>query len=469
MYKLPFLFSLILAPFFTFGITTIRSENMEYAGKKIDFFQYSDPITKDAEFVFSLEFDKNGKCNTTADIKTTNYVFCDFGIYRGMLFIEPDKTIELLFPPLHEKSFADQKNPYFSPVAFWLKTKNEVQLNNQVAEFTQQFNELTDKFFNQIYFRQSKEIYDSVVFLLDKEFADIESETFSFHKDMKLKMVETEAFRQKPEQYSKLFSDINSKFWLNPSFIDLFDKTFDNQLSFAAKTAKGKDIRTAVNGGDLKYVRNFVKERYNISGEITDLIVLKLLHDAFYSKDFSTGAIEKMVESQFFTQNKNKTVKKAATNISAKFTYLQKETLAPAICLKNLNGQQVCTNKTNDKFKYIIFADTEMIVCREHLKYLTNIENRFKKHLEIFVVLRKTEESGIRKFISENKIAGTILLDENGKFTGSYRVKSFPQCFLLNENHKVQFVAAKAPLDGFEKQFGTFLRNELFLRQRNKN
>ncbi len=469
MHKLTILLLLISLFYFAEGSTVIQCENIEYAGKKLDFFQYSDPITKKAKLVFSLEFDNNGKCKTSVNNKTTIYTFCDFGVYRGMLFIESGETLELRLPPLHEKSFADQKNPYFSPVAFWFKTKNDTQINNKISDFTIKYNQLTDKFFNEIYFRQSKEIYDSVVFLLDKEFGDIKSETFSFHKKMKLKMVEVEAFRKKPEQFSDLFSDIKSQFWLHPSFIDLFDKTFDDQLSFSVKSVNGENIQTAVNSANIQELQNLVKTRYNISGEITELIILKLLHDAFYSNDFSKSSILKMVKSGQFTKNSNKIIRQAALNISAKFTHLQKGTLAPVICLKNLDGQQVCTDKDTEKFKYIIFADTEMIVCREQLKYLTNIEQRFKKHLEIFVVLRKTEATEMKNFLVENKIAGIKLIDENHKFIDSYNVKSFPQCFLLDEHHKVQFVATKAPLDDFEKQFGTFLQNELFMRQRNQS
>ncbi len=469
MHKLSVLFLLILFSFFAEASTTIKCENLEYAGVKLDFFQYSDPVTKEAEFLFSLEFDETGNCNTTVNHKTTTYVFCDFGIYHGMLFLEAGETIDLRLPPLREKSFADQKNPYFSPVAFWFKTENNIQINNQISDFTRQFNQLTDKFFNQLYFRQSKEIYDSLVYLLDKEFRDIKSETFFFHKKMKLKMVEVEAFRQKPEQFSGMFSDIKSQFWLYPSFIDLFEKTFDDQLSFEAKSVKGNEIRTAVNSANILYLQSFVKNRYNISGEITELVILKLLHDAFYSNDFSKSSVIKMVESELFTKNSNKIIRQAAIHISAKFSHLQKGTLAPVICLKNLDAQQICTNKTSDKFKYIIFADTEMIVCREHLKYLTNIEKRFQKYLEIFVVLRKTEITKMKNFLAENEIVGIKLIDENNEFITAYKVKSFPQCFLLNENHKVQFVSAKSPLDGFEKQFGSFLQRELFERQRNQN
>lgn len=468
MRKLSVLFLLILLNFIAESSTIIRCVNINYAGEKLDFLQYVDPITKEAEFLFSLEFDEKGESSAVVNNKDTKYAFCDFGVYRGMLFLVPGESIDLRLPPLREKSFADQKNPYFSPVAFWFKTVKAEQLNNYISDFTQQFNQLTDKYFNQIYFRQSKEIYDSVVFLLDKKFKDIKSETFSFHKEMKLKKVEAEAFRQKTEQFSSLFSEVPEKFWMYPAFIDLFDKAYNGQLSFEVKSVSGKPIRDAVNKTDILVLQNFVKNKYNISGDILDLVVLKLLHDAFYSGDFSKNSINRMVQSESFKNHSNKLIRQAAVRVSTKFLHLQMGTEAPVICLKSLEGKMNCTNKNDDKFKYIVFADTEMIVCKEHLKYLSNINQRFEKHLEIFVVLRKTNEVKMEEFFIENKIIGIILIDENNDFISKYKVKSFPQCFLLNEKHNVQFVSTKAPLEGFEQQFGSFIQQELFQRQRNQ-
>ncbi len=91
---------------------------------------------------------------------------------------------------------------------------------------------------------------------------------------------------------------------------------------------------------------------------------------------------------------------------------------------------------------------------------------KFEKNLEIFVILRNTSAAAMKKYLSEDKIGGVKLLDETGKYIEEYNVKSYPQCFLLDENHRMKFEAAKAPLDGFEQQFGTFLQRELFERQR---
>ena len=180
-----------------------------------------------------------------------------------------------------------------------------------------------------------------------------------------------------------------------------------------------------------------------------------------------------MIASPFFSNHSNPLIKKASRNIIHKITFLQQGNKAPKICLSDLTGIRHCSNNRSDKFKYIVFADVETVVCKEHLKYLGRINELFHKHLEIFVVLRETKKDDMVKFFAENETAGINMIDIGNNYIEKYKVRSFPGCYLLDEEHKVQFAHTKAPLDGFEQQFGTFLRNELFMRQReqyqNKN
>jgi hypothetical protein len=176
-----------------------------------------------------------------------------------------------------------------------------------------------------------------------------------------------------------------------------------------------------------------------------------------------------MVSSSLFTTSSNPLIKTAAKNIAAKFSFLQPGSAAPEICLNDLKGAKQCTNSNQTKFKYIVFADVETLVCQEHLKYLSRINELFNKHLDIFVVLRDTDRKGIETFINTNKLPGVQLIDSKNIYIEKYKIRSFPQCFLLNEKHEITFTNTNAPLDGFEQQFGTYLRNELFMRQRNQS
>jgi hypothetical protein len=462
-----FLVLFTLLPIFAFS-SSIRCTNTNYAGKQLHFFKYSDPISGEKELVFTLIFDKNGKCITEVKTKQTIYTFCDFGIYRGMLYLEPNKTVDLKLPPFREKSFANQKNPYFTPVPFWILTEEKVQLNNKVSEFEQQLNFLSDKHFNELYLKQSKPVYDSMMLQLNNAFPENTPETFKLHKNLEIQLLKGDIFRMRPESYSEIFNSLKPEFWNHEAFIKLFEKTFNEQLSFSAKAINGKEISLAVQQENTNALLAFVKSKYQVSGKIAELVLLKLLHDGFYSNDFSKTAIKNMVCSTVFSNNSNPIIKAASKNIETKFSFLQVGSIAQNICLDDFNGQNKCTNNNTTKFKYIVFADVETLVCQEHLKYLSRINELYNQHLDIYIIIRKTDKAGIEKFFAENDLPGIKLIDTDNEYIDSYKIRSFPQCFLLDEKHRVAYTNTKAPLDGFEQQFGTYLRNELFMRQRNQ-
>ncbi|WP_346855347.1 redoxin domain-containing protein [uncultured Draconibacterium sp.] len=457
-----------LFPLLNFA-TTISCSNADYSGKELLFYKLSDPISGEKEPAFTLTFDLAGKASATIKHQQTLYAFSEFGVYKGMLTIEPDKSITLKLPPLREKSFANQKNPYFTPVAFWFVTESANQLTDKISSFEQDLNLLTDKYFNQLYFQQNKTIYDSLTLQLYTKYPETSPKAFVLHKNLKTELVRADIFRLRPVDYSKIFNEIQPEFWTHEAFVTLFEKTFEGQLSFSAKAIKGKEVNAAVEKQDVNALLSFTKTKYKVSGKMAELVLLKLLHDGFYSGEFSQTTIANMVSSSLFTNNSNPLIKTAAKNVAAKFSFLQKGSLAPEICLTDLKGAKHCTNSDQTKFKYIVFADVETVVCQEHLKYLSRINELFNKHLDIFVVLRDTDKKGIETFMEANKLPGVQVVDSKNRYIEKYKIRSFPQCFLLNEKHEITFTNTNAPLDGFEQQFGTYLRNELFMRQRNQS
>nr|WP_321358459.1 redoxin domain-containing protein [uncultured Draconibacterium sp.] len=465
-----FLITLVVSLSFSFNglATTIRCTNPEYANEQLTFYAFADPISNTNKVAFTLKFNNEGISEASIQADEPVFTFSEFGIYRGMLLIEPGKTIDLKLPPLKKKSFADQKNPYFQPISFWVFTNNGEMLNDKISRFEQKLNELTDKDFNALYFQQSEAAFNRLKAGIDEAFPEKGSESFELHKTLRLKLMEADIFRMSPEDYSAIFQSISPQFWGHQSFKTLFDKTFDKQLSFSAKAIGGAKVSAAVARENINGLLDFISEKYKLSGKMADLVLLKMLHDGFYSKEFPEKAIKNMIASKHFTSNQEIKIREAANNIASKISFLEKGSVAPAICLSDINGKKVCTNDSQEKFKYIVFADVETVICQEHLKYLSRLNELFNKNLDIFVVLRNTDKTGIDSFFEENKVPATILIDTENTAIAEYKVRSFPQCFLLNEKHQVVFDDAKAPLNGFEQQFGTWLRNELFMRQRNQ-
>lgn len=468
MNKFLFILLLIFSSSLVSATTIIEGNNREYAGKTLHFFCWPDAVTQKEELLFSIRFDNEGRFSSEVQVSKTTFVFSDFGIYQGMFFIEPNRKVELLFPPLREKSFADEKNPFFEPVSFWFNLNNDKGLNQQISSFDTRFNQLTSQYFNQLYFRHSKAVFDTVTTILNTAFPVSDNPVFEIHKKLKIKSLEAEAFRLKAEDFAVVFTEVKTEYRTHPAFVHFFDKVFTNRLSFDVKEIHGDALRKAVAAGNTSALLKHVETKYKIKNETAALALLKMLHDAYYSGEFAKTSVLQALRSPVFASHSSPEIRKTAANITEKLTFLQPGSAAPVICLNDVNGNKKCSNETTNKFKYIVFADDEMMVCREHLKYLTTIQEKFEKHLEIILVMRKTDLIAMKIFLDKNQVPGIHLVDEKGLFIRQYRVRSFPTCFLLDEKHRVVFENTKAPLDGFEQQFGNYLRNELFERQRNQ-
>jgi len=469
MLKTPILILFTVALAGALQAADISAENKAYAGKTIMFYSYSDPVSMAKEFVFSLDFDKDGKCKSTVSLNQTKYAFAEFGIYRGMFVLKPNTKTELRFPPLREKSFADKKNPYFEPVEFWFATKSGDQVTDKISDFDNSFNRLTDKYLNHLYFRQSKEAFDSLKTVLNNDFPAVDSDILAVHKKLKLNLLQTDAFRLETSKVSSTLSGIDETFWTIPSFIEFFEKIFSDKLSQQVKSLHGEELKDAVGKSNTNYLLEFVRDEYNIDNKFARLVLIKLLHDGFYSGDFSQSSMLNMLKSVTLSSSEYPEIRAIAKRVSDKLEFLRPQSKAPVICLQNIDGYEICTDKLTDKYKYLIFADTEMIVCREHLKYLAEIQRKFEDHLQIVIVLRKTDLIEMKMFLVQNDIPGVKLIDENGEYIQQYRVKSFPMAFLLGKNHEIVFEHAKTPLDGFEQQFGYYLQQKLFMEQRNQS
>jgi hypothetical protein len=52
-------------------------------------------------------------------------------------------------------------------------------------------------------------------------------------------MLETEAFRKKPEEVAGILSEVKPEYHTHPAFFNFLDKTFTNRLSFDARKFTG--------------------------------------------------------------------------------------------------------------------------------------------------------------------------------------------------------------------------------------
>ncbi len=462
-----FLFFFLL--FLQGNATKIEGFEPNYAGKTIKFYTYNDPISKISNQLFKITIQSDGSFSEEVNIDKTYFCFAEFGIYYGMFIIEPNQTLQLKLPALRDKTFSEEKNPYFKPLRLWLQIINNSQneLNKQIINLEQEFNFLTDKYFTQLYFKQLSNYLDSVKILILNKFPKPHTPFFADQLDYKLRILESEVKLSKQNLIFKK-SDFYTRLENVPAFIDLVDRVFSGKLDFEANSIKGRDLKNAVFEANTKFVRDHFQEKYELAPSMANFLLLKFLHDGFYSGKFPQNSILKMLDSPIVKNNPEKRIGIIAANIKTKLKHLMPGTMAPVICLKDLQQNQQCSN-TSDKPTYIIFSDAEMQVCREHLKYISAITEKFGDKLTIFVIEKNQPTKYSQDFFAEYNIPATIVFEDSEKQTvKTFNIKSYPTCFLLDKNHTILQAPAKAPLDGFEQYFSGYLKNEHINNLRNQ-
>lgn len=104
--------------------------------------------------------------------------------------------------------------------------------------------------------------------------------------------------------------------------------------------------------------------------------------------------------------------------------------------------------------QYILFADLEIPVCQEQVKYLNTLNDKIGNSADILLILKPSERINQTDFIKRHNIPGKIVLDTHDATYGRlFKVRAYPSAFLIDQNHLVILAPAKNPLDGFEFQF----------------
>lgn len=446
---------LLLFQAFTVKGTRIEGFEPDYAGRTIEFFAWTDLVSKQEKPAFSLRIGPQGRIQVETGITETLYCFAEFDSYRGKIIISPGETLKIKLPPLQEKTFEESKNPYFKPIELWIMSQrgNQEDLTTLYARFDQQFYFLQEKYFNQLFFRQQRNYLDSLSIPLEKAFASFHQPEFSYHRQLQLKTVEAGMLRSGREKLMGSLNQLPVSAWQLPAFAELVDRLLTNTLSQESKTTRGSEIRSMVARRNFAELKKWTESFTGTVSPLSDLVLIKLLHDAYYSGDFQKNAILELLQSPAFRENRTPEIRTAASEVTKKLRFLNPGTIAPVICLPTLAGETHCSDTFEKPYQYILFVDLEIPVCREQVKYLTEINERMSSRVDILLVLTPSAMIDYADFIAANGIPGKVIIDDQMRTAGkTYRIRSYPSALLINKNHQVVLAPAKSPLDGFEHQ-----------------
>lgn len=457
------------APLKADTLTVVKGKALSYANTIIELKAYKDLITHTTQILASDTVDSLGNFNLQFQLETTQLIEMNLGIYKAIMYAEPQKKYEVALPPFQPKTKGDLLNPFFKPVEMYLGIKNadSLDINFLIADFNQQYHRFIDQNYYAIIKHPRKNQVDSLIDTLENHFSTIDNLFFSNYRLYKYAWLKFISVMKDSRYITREFFNDQPILYHNPAYMDLFNQIFANYLNFYSKTKEGTRLYS-----DIVFAKSptYAKETFSnnlalLNDTLQELVLLKGLHDSFYSRDFPTKSMLITLDSiagfseipyhRYIAQNIRTKVMRAKTGFDA-----------PKFELPDADSVIRTNQDYLSNYVYLNFISIDSYTCQIELDLLKQL---YEKHKNDFRVVSIAVDDDFKRTIQyfKDKQYNWMLLNGNNneKLLQDYRVKVYPSYYLINPDGKLDMSPAPTPSENFEWHFFSLLKNQ----ERNKN
>lgn len=427
----------------------IQGNAPEYAGTTISFLTYDDQITYTEKTLGRCKVDSSGNFSTSFQLKETSYVFSHLGAYEAFLFVEPDRTYEILLPEPKQKTSADELNPYFSPILYHLGIENssESELNYQLAFFNEVYTQMVENNSYLIYTKSKKLDVDREIEKVDSLFLGIDNKYFNAYKKYRYAAFRHLSYQEKAKSISNTYYLNNEVLYRNNAYMDLFNQVYDEYFQYFGRTDSGRQIYPDINKlKSITALQNTLSQDSILQNDtLQELVILKCLHDEFYDDNFSRASMLIVLDSL-----KLKTAieehKKLAENIREKVTKLMVGFTPPHFELYDKDSNLVSLESYTGKYVYLGFCTTISYGCIKEFGMLESLYKKHKDHFEIVMICMDETFEQMKRFVEMKGYSFTFLYYGNqSEVFKDYDIRAFPTYYFIDKNLKLSISPAPSP------------------------
>jgi peroxiredoxin len=444
----------------TYSQVVISGNAVTYSGTELVFKKYSDPFTNNEVEVGKCLVSTNGDFSVTLPVNETTYLFSHLGVYLGYIYVEPGKNYIISFPEKTEKSPAEKLNPFFKETEFMFAIKeiSDKDLNFLIQSFNNFFNPYFIKFANNIKAKNKKELIDTTVVALRKINANSANSFYENYVYYKIGVLKHLAYQQKTKSLSLEYFQSKPILYNNPAYIELFNQVYNKYFYFFGRTTYGKKIFEDVNGAKSYYRLNNTLKRDSIliNDSLRELVVLKNVHDEFYSNNFSRSGLLNVLDS-LIAITKIEKHKEIGEYIKAKITRLMIGFAPPEFELYDKDGKLHKLSDFKGKYVYLNFCVCNSYGCIKEYDLLKKINAKYRENeptankFQIITIISADDLKTMKSFLDNSDYDWLFLHYGNQpKILELYDIRAYPTYFLIDPNGKLLFSPAASPGENFE-------------------
>jgi hypothetical protein len=459
--KIPKIVLVIFCLFFAGKALTatvkISGKASDYKSNTIELNFFHDYISEEKIKLGDIRFNAEGIFELEFELSETSLCFADFDGYHGMIYLEPGKSYQIVFPPKRTLTEAQKRNPFTKPELVWFGIANPAKddLNILIQQFEQAYTKYENIYFDQIFVNKSGSLVDTVKHLLSREFPKTNNSFFESHKTFRKADLEFALHQGKSAAFIESYFKETKPIYNLAAYSNLFDQVFLNYFIFLDNTAHNPEIRKMINAAKLQEMDDYFQKQLHYNIGLAHWALLKSLKDAYYTGNFVKASILKMID-QVKEADWNSYEQKTALLIREKLTYLTSGTKPPIINLKDLTGHTIRLSDYPNTYIYLHFTDPKNTACRQHLDALKTIATNYP---EKFIIINVIPDQ--TNFTNESGWAG-IFTTTNSDREATYKVKTVPTSFLIGKDGKLLLSPAPNPIDGLDRQLGQIFKSDHF-------
>ena len=472
-----------LAALLSFFVQTMFGQNVlikgnakTYAGDILQWKTYTDQITFNEKILDECKVDNNGNFEFKINIEKPIVSFIHLNVFKGILYIEPDKKYQIVLPKKQKKSKADELNPFFKESEFFIRClqTDSSYLNAQIKKFDKLLDYYMTESFKQFKGKVQKTVVDSIIRKIDQNFEHTDNDFFNDYKEYSYAAYRLIAYERNKEKFISQYFSHRQILYDNPAYMDLFNRIFNNYLKVLYASPKGKAIPyNLIKLKSLSGLKACLDSfPYLQNDSLKELVLLKSLYDNFYKDDFPKSSILFMLDSiQQATQIPE--IQNIAQNITKKLTTLLIGYPAPDFKLKNSKGKLLSLKDYKGDFVYLNFCTPESYSCQKDFKTLQQLYMQQYEKLKIVSICVCNSYEEMKKLVKENKYKWDFLYyNKNNELLQKYNVRVYPSYYMINPEGKLVMLPAFPPADlSFEARYFDALKSwkrELLRREQEK-
>ena len=431
----------------------ITGRAKSYADSKLEFTRIADWITGGEEIVGACVVSDSGVFRMSFNLSSTQQILLHTGVYLGYFYAEPGKTYELVLPEKEDKKPEDQLNPYFKPeeIHLGLINFNQDELNMRIMMFEDAYVPYYEKHVSHIYSKMDIQKLETDIQNMEAPFQKHAGEFFTEFRRYRYGMLKLFANQQKVQSLSDEFFNNQPVLYHNPAYADLFNQVYSKYFVFYGRSEQGRQIFNDINQlGSYTALLATLSKNTNFSNDtLKELIILKQVHDEFYSNQFSRKGLLSILDT-LMLKTQIPVHRQIGTSIKQKITRLLAGYEPPAFELMDTDGKMVRLDDFKGKYVYLNFCTCQSYACLNEFNSLAVINTKYAGKLILLTIATDPMDEVLRQFLAKNKYSWKFLLyDRQPDVLKEYDIRAFPTYFLIGPDGKLVTFSGPISFRGF--------------------